>query len=229
MAGNRANGEEARLDFKLAYLLNHGNQVAALSVAESQQVAGEPAAALKTLNNAGQERGADRVRVKAALEAGDIGNAIAAADRLSAAGAPDADLVLSSLAYGVAGKPERIEGLKARVTSPQAIQGVLRAGGSKLTLAVELRATGLLVSSRSILKRSEVSVPRNLLLASLIKADGRAADLPALAKLYREAIALDPAATAARTELIAVLRAQKDYAAADAEQKLLNRLDSGRP
>ena len=229
MAGTRTDREESRLNFQLAYLLNPGNQVAALSVAATQQEAGEQGRALKTLKNAGQNRGVDRVKAKAALETGDIKTAVAAAERLAEQGAPDNDLILASLAYGVAGKPERIEPLKARVTSPEALQGVLRAGGSKLTLAVGLRATGLLISSRGILEQAEVSVPRNLLLATLIKTDGRAADLPQLAKLYREEIALDPSGTAARDNLIGVLRAQKDDVAAGLEQKLLDRLKAGRP
>jgi len=227
--GAKAVGDQSRLDYRMAYLLNPGNQAAAISVAESQQAAGEWKVALKTLKNAGQSRGADRVRVKAALETGDYNLAQVNADRLSASDATDGDMALAALAYGVAGKPERIEPLKARVTYPEALQAVLRAAGSKLTLAVQLRATGLLVSSRGILEQAEVSVPRNLLLASLIKADERATDLPRLAKIYREAIALDPANTVARAGLVGVLRAQKDDAAAGLEQKLLDRLQAGRP
>lgn len=233
-AGHRAAGDEARLYARLAYVLDPGNPAAALSEATAKLAVGEPAAALRTLDRARQfdaslNQAANHVRLKAALESGDIGLAVLTADRILDGRDSRLGLVLAALAYGVAGKPERIEALKARVTSPEVLQSVLRAGGSKLTLAVELRATGLPVSSRIILEQAEVSVPRNLLLASLIKGEGRDSDLPKLAKLYREAITIDPSGTAARAGLIGVLRAQKDDSAADTQQKLLNRLQAGRP
>jgi hypothetical protein len=229
VAGKRATGDEARLDYRLAYILDPSNQAAAVSVATSQQTAGKPDEALKILENAGQGREADRVRIKAALETGNVALTEATANRLSAAGAADDDLVLAALAYDTVGKPERIDALKARITAPQALQDILRANGSKVTLAIALRATGLPISSRRILETVEASVPRNLLLASLIKANEQTTDLPVLAKLYREAISLDPTSTVARGELIAVLREQKDDSAADTEQALLDRLKSGRP
>ncbi len=228
-AGKRAGGDEAQMDFRLAYLLDSHNQAAATAVADEQLTAGRPQAALATLIGAGEGREADRVRLKVALEAGNTPLAVTAADRLSGAGYTQTDAVLAALAYGVAGKRERIEDLKASVSSPQALQRVLRAGGSKVTLALELRATGLQISSRGVLEGAEVSVPRNLLLASLIGADGRTDDLPTLAKLYQEAITLDPSSIAARSGLIAVLRAQKDTAGVDAQQVLLGRLQNGRP
>ena len=236
-AGDTATGDQARLNYRLAYMLNPNNQAAAISVAAGQQAAGEPQAALKTLNGvgasamlrAGESRGADRVRIKAALEVGKTAAALVAANRLAAPGATDDDLVLSALAFGVAGDSARINALTARVTAPQALQSILKAKASKLTLAVALHATGLPLSSRRILEASEASVPRNLLLASLIKANGLVTDLPTLTKLYRGALQIDPTNTLARSELIANLRTQKDNSAADTQQKQLDRLNSGKP
>ena len=137
-AGHRTAGDEARLYARLAYVLDPGNPPAALSEATAKLAAGEPAAALSTLDrarpfDASLNQAANHVRLKAALETGDTGLAVLTADRILKGRDSRLGLVLSALAYGVAGKPERIEVLKARVTAPETLQAILRAGGSKVT------------------------------------------------------------------------------------------------
>ena len=228
-AGEQATGNEARLDYRLAYWLDRTNQAAATDVAAVQLTQGDVRGALAALKTAGQGTAASRMRIKTALEAGQASVAASAADRLMQYGHDDQDVVLAAMAYGVAGQPERIGRLKTLVASPGALQAVLEAESGNVALAQQLRSTGLVESSSGILAKSKVSVPRNMMLAELIQARGRKADLAQLQALYEQAVSIDPTFIDARTKLIAVLRAQVLTADADTQQKLLDDITNGRP
>lgn len=233
-AGDQAVGSEAELDYELAYLLDDHNAVASWHVAGAQLKAGNYRTAFSSIRFAGSSREAERVRLAVMLENGRYDQAVQSADRLAGGAAPEEDMVLASLAYGVGERSAKLTESQTRLTSPQALQSLRKVIAGNVPLSDELRARGLPVSSRAILTAAPVSIPRNSRLIPIIT-NGRdlmalsAAELTLVTRLQSEILTIDPADISVRRSYVAALKAQKNLALATNEQDLVNKLESGKP
>lgn len=233
-AGDQAVGSEAELDYELAYLLDDHNAVASWHVAGAQLKAGNYRTAFSSIRFAGSSREAERVRLAVMLENGRYDQAVQSADRLAGGAAPEEDMVLASLAYGVGERSAKLTEAQTRLTSPQALQSLRKVIAGNVPLSDELRARGLPVSSRAILTAAPVSIPRNSRLIPIIT-NGRdlmalsAAELTLVTRLQSEILTIDPADISVRRSYVAALKAQKNLALATSEQDLVNKLESGKP
>jgi hypothetical protein len=228
-AAAQASGGEAEADYRLATWLDPHNQAAYLGLAQIQIAAGQADLAMTTLRRAGQGSEASRLRVRTLIELGRPAAAAAAASALTVPTASQSDLQLAGLTFALADHPASAITLIPRLSSPQAAQSVSRANSSKLTLATELYATGLLNSSSAILATQPVSFERNLLLARILYARHTAPELNQAASLLTAAVSINPTNLDARQLLRSVYTDQGNPAAAQQQTDLIAKLQTGRP
>jgi hypothetical protein len=229
VAGDKAKGPEAANDYLLATYLDPANHQAHIRLARTQIAAGQADLALKTLERAGQGSEVEQLKVRTLIEIGRPGDAADEAVRLTEPGRTEDDIVLASLAYGLAGRTADAQALSTRVTSPEALQRIARAQASLITLAAELYATGLQNSSSALLEKLPVSYERNYLLARIHYGLYTKASLARAAELLRVSIGINPASLESRDLLAKVLRAQGDANGAVEQDAAAAKLRSGRP
>jgi cytochrome c-type biogenesis protein CcmH/NrfG len=105
---------------------------------------------------------------------------------------------------------------------------VKRAQSSKLTLAAELFASGLLNSSSTILQAEPGSYERNLLLARIHYARYTKTSLANAADLLKTAVSINPASIEARSLLAKVHRALEQENEAITQDAAVAKLKAGR-
>jgi hypothetical protein len=221
-------GSESRLDLKLAHILNRHSQTVALELAKQQLAAGQSAAALQTLSNAGEGSEATRLRLGVQLEQGQANAALESATQLAKTSNQPQDLLLAALTFGTVGKRELINPLVPRLTNPEALQRVQRAKANDLLLGTELYAAGLPDSSQRILAKQPSSYERNYLLGQIAYARHDAESLASAEAYTTNAISFNPASESARELIIQILQAEGKSDDAAQQQSLLDQLKNGR-
>ncbi|HEY2004303.1 MAG TPA: tetratricopeptide repeat protein [Candidatus Saccharimonadia bacterium] len=220
---------EAATDYLLATWLDRHNTAAYTNLARTQITAGQPEAALASLQHAGRGSEVDELRVRTLLELGRTSDAAAAAIPLTTPGCSQDDLLLASLAYDVAGRTADATALMPRLTSPEVAQAATRAQSANLALAAELYATGLLRSSSAILVKSPTSYERDLLLGHIRYSQHTRAALTEAVDYLATANALNPTNLEARTLLAKIYSELGNLAASQAQTALIIKLQSNRP
>ncbi len=190
---------EALANFQLAVWLDPASTQAKLGLAGAQIKAGQAAAAMKTLETAGQGSEAAELRLRANIE---LGRTDAAAG---------------------------LTQLVAHQSSPEALQALRRAEAGKLPLATELYAAGLPESSSTILRSLPASFERNLLLGRINYDHHTAASLVEAAKYLEEAVAMNPSHLEARKLYASALADSGRTEASAKQQDLIKKLELGRP
>lgn len=224
-----ANLAEAAVDYHLATKLDPANHAGYLGLARNQIAAGQANLALSSLANAGEGSDATRLRVRTLLELNRRSAAADQASNLTQPGSSDADIELSALADALAGRTDAITPLITAVSSPEAAQHVRRAQTGNLPLAVELYASGLPESSRTLLVSLPTSYERNLLLARIYTTRHSPTDLATATDYLSEAVRLNPSDIEAH-QLLAELFTDQGQTAASANQSaLIKQLQTGRP
>jgi len=226
---NSAPAGEAATDYLLATRLDHHNTAAYANLARTQIAAGQPEAALASLQHAGQGSVVDELRVRTLLELGRSTDAAIAATPLTAPDRSQDDLLLAALAYDAAARPTDAAALMPRLTSPEAAEAATRAQSSDIGLAAELYATGLLHSSSAILVKTPTSYERNLLLGHICYSEHTRAALTEAVDYLTTANALNPANLEARTLLAKVYWELGNVTASQAQTALITKLQSNRP
>ena len=222
-------GADAELDYRLAYHLDHGNVTAALHFATAELADEQPQAALDALKAAGEGSDVQRIRIEALLELGNVDAATATGADLAKTDTSDETVRIVALAYGVRRNQDAIAALKARVSSPEALQALSRAQAGNLPLAHDLSATGLNLSTRALLVKLPSSADRDLLLAQTDVRLGTHAMLADAASSYATSLALNPSNLAARGQYVDLLRLLKDPQDAAMQQTLHDAIANGRP
>lgn len=220
---------EVRINYQLALALDPGNQAARLGLAQAQISTGQAEAALVTLEGAGGESAAARLRIRTLTELGRAGSATGAASDLAKATGAEADAVLAGLVYAAAGQPGDIAPLMPLVASPEAVQSLARAEAGNLALATELYAHGLPNSAQRIALKQPVSFERNMLLARLAYDRHTAADLDAAAGYLKVAVIINPADAAAHQFLATIYTEQNLPIESQKQTDLATKILSGRP
>jgi Flp pilus assembly protein TadD len=228
-AGAQADGAEVEVDYRLATWLDSHNQTAYTGLAHSLVAAGRPEEALANLSGAGEGSEVEQLQIRTLIELGRYNQAATVATTLTAPGRPDGDLVLAALAYALAGRPTDATALIPRVASPEAAQGIARAGAGNVTLAAELYATGLLQSSSALLSKLPTSYERNLLLGRIRYTRHTETDLSQAVDFLTVATTLNPSGLEAHTLLAKVYRDQNKLPDATRQEALISQLQSGRP
>lgn len=229
--GQTANGTEAVANYQLASWLDSSNHLVRFNLAKTLLANGQANAALIELKLAGNSRDVALLRLRTQIETEDTAGAVVGAQNLAAAdSASENDLILSCLAFAVAGQPADCQPLLGRVTSPEAIQSLKRVQvGSPLHLAAELYSAGLYKSSSAILSQMPVSFERNVLLGRIQFQEHTSASLNASRNLLETAIQLDPSSMTARQLLAACYRDLNEPSLAAQQDTLIAKLVSGRP
>jgi hypothetical protein len=233
-AGKRAQDSEAQVHFKIAQLLDPGNELAALTVAKQLLAQDQPERAVAVLDRAvereaGESPAMHALAIQGLLEAGDTDRAVQQANALVTIAQTPGQLHLIALAYGVGEQTDRLARHMAVLSASEGARRAIAAAPHKLALAQELYATGLLRSSERILAGLPASITRNLLLASLKEHAATTESLTEARDLYRAAIELDLVNIPARQGLIRILSYQGEHEAANKQSVLLKRLTDGRP
>ena len=224
-----ANSTEAAADYRLATWLDPSNPAGYIGLAHTQILAGQPEAALTTLDRAGEGSEAAGLRLRSLMELGRTNEAADRAASFAAAGRSDPDIILASLAYALAGRTTNLPALTPLVSSPEAAQRISRAATGDLPLAAELYASGLPESSRTLLMKQPTSFERNFLLAQIFYSRHTEGDLASATDYLQTAVALNPGDIPAH-QLLANLYSDRQLTAESAAQTALAaRLQSGRP
>lgn len=224
-----ANSAEAATDYQLATWLNPSNPAGYIGLAHTQILAGHADAALITLDRAGEGSEAGRLRLRTLIELGRTGEAAGRAATIATRGHSDADILLSSLAYALAGRITDLPALIPLVSSPETAQRISRASSGDLPLAVELYASGLPKSSRTLLMKQPTSFERNFLLAKIFYAGHSESDLASATDYLKIAVALNPSNLPAHQLLVRIYSDRKLLPESSAENALIAKLQTGRP
>ena len=227
--GNQASGAEAETDYRLATYLNRRNTEAYVKLAQLQLDSGRPQEALRTLGSAGEGSEVVRARIRLLMELGSTTVAATAGQSLVREGAPDEDVVLAGLSLAVAGREAEVAALAPRVTAPEAAGRIKRIQAGNLALAGELYASGLPISSSTILLQLPASYERNLLLGRIYLTRNLADDLESAAGYLRTATVVHPAGVEAHELLAKVYVAQEKTQLATEQRGLIEKLRTGRP
>ena len=230
-------GEVAQLNYRLASLLDAGNQSAAWHTAEAELQAGNVKAADQIMTatvNARQGQGitpdfeAEHVRVL--LEAGDTAAAASVATTLTAAPAvTDSQLITAAQALSIAGKGSEAAALASRIGSPQDARRVQAVAVGNVSLASELAGSGLLGSAQSILLKLPSSGPRDLLLAELLSPSKSKTDRTKAASLYADYLTAQPADMTVRLQYATLLDNLKRNNEATQQRAFASKLKLGQP
>jgi thioredoxin-like negative regulator of GroEL len=219
----------------LARALDRNNPIAAREHARLKLAAGQYASALRTLQAAGNSATTTRMQLRAQLELQDASAAAKSAQVLATQSTADADLVLASLALlnaqnlGQKNLAPNLLALKASVTSPEALQRILRAEGTPLGLGAELYATGLLHASHQVHMKLPDSQIKSLILGKIAQQIATPDSLSQALTYYKQVLNENPANIEARQGLVAVYQQLGDTSSASRHQELLRQLQAGRP
>jgi len=227
-AGN-ANLATAAADYRLATWLDPSNPAGYVGLAHTQILAGRAEAALTTLDRAGEGSEAAGLRLRTLIELGRTNEAADLAASFAAPGRSDADIVLASLAYALAGRATDLPAMIPLVSTPEAAQRISRAASGELPLATELYASGLPESSRTLLMKQPTSFERNFLLAQIFYSRHTEGDLASATDYLQTAVALNPGDIPAHQLLANLYSDRKLTAESAAQTALAARLQSGRP
>ncbi len=190
---------EALTNYQLAVWLDPASTQAKLGLAGAQIKAGQAAAAMKTLETAGQGSEAADLRLRADIELG-----------------------RTDAAAGLAQ-------LMARQSSPEAAQALRRAEADSLPLATELYAAGLPESSSAILRSLPVSFERNLLLGRINYDRHTTASLESAIGYLEVAVNINPSHLEARKLYAAALADTGHTDDSAKQQDLIKKLELGQP
>lgn len=229
--------------FKIADLyLSRGNPDAAiqaiqsltvgesgLRIAQIQFDSGQYAAAVKTLNRFGNDKPTDAyvLQSKAELELGQNDAAIADA---KAAGEHGAGPRRLGLAFATAGKKTELAVLIQSVTDPTDLAWLNRIASNDTSLGQELYSEDMLKSAERILSSHPTNSEdfRLLTLIKLASAQPTHKDLQATQDYLNRGLAADPGNVALRRMLRDTDNQLGDKAAAAAQSKLIDQLETGR-
>jgi tetratricopeptide (TPR) repeat protein len=188
---------------------------------------GRSAEAMELLARVGENQDGLRLRMQILTELAKYDQAKPIADKLLLHG-NEADILLAASVYKLGNHTTELAALDSRLTSVEALQALSRLKAGNLSLAFELRALGLPVTSSTLLVKLPDSTPRNLALGGILLQKGDKASLVQAAAYLEMGIKLDPANIELRSKYGEVLRAEKMNNEADVQDKLVLRLRQGK-
>jgi predicted Zn-dependent protease len=220
---------EALTDYQLAIWLDPSNEVGYLNLAQIQVATGQSARAVNTLSRAGEGTQAMKLKVRTLLELGRYSAAADSSLQLARTGRSDSDHLLAATAYMLAGRTSELALLDTTITSPDALQRLLRIEFGNLPLAKELYAVGLPDSSRALLLKLPVSFERNFLLGQISYQMHSSTELVAASKYLATAASLNPADLNVHQLLAQVYQNMGLATDSMAQISLIKRLQNSRP
>ena len=228
-ANRAANAQDRELDLKLALWLKPNDPEANLMLVKLYLSQGRGGEATPLLKRAGSGAEAGRIRLMISLEADREDQAASAATDLLRVGNDAGDRLLAVLVYAAAGDKAAADSAIALLEPSEALQRAKRARASYTGLGIELAASGLPNSAERFLVKQPASFVRDATLGDISTARGGQANLTKARDYYSAALTFKPDSIAVRQKLAATLTALGDTAAATAQQKLIAKLQSGRP
>lgn len=231
-AGDSSTGDTARLNYRLANLLDPANSTAAWHYASDLLDSNHPQTALSVLGRAdGAGESADfyATRLRVLLETGHADLASPVITQLLASHPSDNQLLLAIMARRVAGQGSEAAALNPLLGSPDALRRAQMAEASNVGLAGQLAASGLLRSSSAMLEALPNTAPRDLLLARIKATGTKKSDWQAAATAYDAYFKLMPADASSRLAYANVLTRLGQTDAAKLQLALASSLTNGRP
>ena len=220
---------EASSFYQLASILDAGNHASYVGLAQIQIATGQSSAALISLAYAGEGTAVLKLRLKTLMELRRYDEALNLADSLAKPGASNADIVLSGLAYALAGRARYIDALITRVDSPEAVQRLTRAKAGNVLLATELYTSGLPNSSRALAETQPDTFERDLLLGRIAYAQNTNNSLIAATDYLRAAALINPSNQSTRELLAKIYTARGLFAEGSTQESLAQKIRSGQP